>query len=65
MAMATAPASTMMTIQQYKAKGDFVETLLQVIAFDNVIILYFPHDFCYSKKETINKKEILFYIIHC
>lgn len=39
MAMATAPASTMMTIQQYKAKGDFVETLLQVIAFDNVICL--------------------------
>ena len=39
-ACATAPASTMMTINQYRAKGDFVETLLQVIALDNVICLF-------------------------
>lgn len=38
-AVATAPASTMMIVQQYKAKGEFVETLLQVIAFGNVICL--------------------------
>jgi len=38
-ATATAPASTMMTINQYKAKGDFVNTLLQVVALDNVICL--------------------------
>lgn len=38
-ATATAPASTMMTINQYKARGNFVDTLLQVIAFDNVICL--------------------------
>lgn len=39
LASATAPASTIMTIRQTGAKGDFVETLLQVIALDNVIAL--------------------------
>ncbi|HLR20626.1 MAG TPA: cation:proton antiporter [Tissierellaceae bacterium] len=38
-ATATAPASTMMTINQYKAEGEFVHTLLQVIALDNVVCL--------------------------
>lgn len=38
-ATATAPASTMMTINQYRAKGDFVNVLLQVVALDNVICL--------------------------
>lgn len=33
-ATATAPASTMMTINQYHAKGEFVNVLLQVVAFD-------------------------------
>ncbi len=37
LASATAPASTMMTIRQTNAKGDFVETLLQVVALDDVI----------------------------
>lgn len=36
---ATAPASTMMTINQYKAKGKFVNTLLQVIVLDDVVCL--------------------------
>src|SRR5699024_3192337 len=40
-ATATAPASTMMTINQYKAEGEFVHTLLQVIALDNVVCLIF------------------------
>ena len=31
---ATAPASTLMTIRQYKAKGHFVDTILQVVALD-------------------------------
>ncbi|MCR5725731.1 MAG: cation:proton antiporter [Treponema sp.] len=39
LAAATAPASTMMTIRQTGAKGDFVETLLQVVAFDNIVAL--------------------------
>ena len=34
LASATAPASTMMTIRQTGAKGDFVDTLLQVVALD-------------------------------
>ncbi|MBR2365837.1 MAG: cation:proton antiporter [Oscillospiraceae bacterium] len=39
LAAATAPASTMMTIRQTGAKGDFVNTLLQVIALDNLVAL--------------------------
>ncbi|MBE6540954.1 MAG: cation:proton antiporter [Ruminococcaceae bacterium] len=39
LAAATAPASTMMTIRQTGARGDFVDTLLQVIALDNVVSL--------------------------
>lgn len=42
LATASAPASTIMTIRQTGAKGDFVETLLQVVALDDVVglILY-------------------------
>lgn len=40
LASVTAPTSTMMTIRQTKAKGDFVDTLLQVIAVDNIIGLF-------------------------
>ena len=37
LASATAPASTVMTIRQTHAKGDFVETLLQVVALDDMV----------------------------
>lgn len=37
LASATAPASTMMTIRQTGARGDFVNTLLQVVALDDVV----------------------------
>ena len=37
LATATAPASTLMTIRQTRAKGDFVETLLQVVALDDIV----------------------------
>lgn len=37
LASATAPASTMMTIRQTGAHGDFVDTLLQVVALDDVV----------------------------
>lgn len=42
LATATAPASTIMTIRQTGAKGDYVETLLQVVALDDVVglVLY-------------------------
>ncbi len=40
LAAVTAPTSTMMTIRQMKAKGDFVDSLLQVIAIDNLIGLF-------------------------
>ncbi len=38
-ATATAPASTMVTIRQYKAKGEFVSILLQAVAYDDAICL--------------------------
>ena len=37
LAAATAPASTMMTIRQTGAHGDFVNTLVQVVALDDVV----------------------------
>lgn len=36
---ATAPASTMVTIRQYHARGNFVNVLLQVVAFDDAVCL--------------------------
>lgn len=36
---ATAPASTIMTIRQYKAKGQFVNILLQIVALDDAVAL--------------------------
>ena len=39
LASATAPASTMMTIRQTKARGDFVDTLLGAVALDDVVSL--------------------------
>lgn len=39
LASATAPASTVMTIRQTGARGDFVDTLLSVVALDDVVSL--------------------------
>ena len=39
LASATAPASTVMTIRQTGAKGDFVNTLLPVVALDDAVSL--------------------------
>lgn len=39
LAAATAPTSTAMTIRQTKAKGNFVDSLLQIIALDDVLSL--------------------------
>lgn len=39
LASATAPASTMMTIRQTGAQGELVDTLLQVVALDDVVSL--------------------------
>lgn len=38
-AAATAPAATVMVIQQYKAKGPVTETLLSVVAIDDAVAL--------------------------
>ncbi len=37
LAAATAPASTLMTIRQTGSKGEFVDTLLQVVALDDIV----------------------------
>ncbi|MBO7402449.1 MAG: cation:proton antiporter, partial [Lachnospiraceae bacterium] len=37
LAATTAPASTLMTIHQTGAKGEFVDTLLLVVAVDNIV----------------------------
>jgi Kef-type K+ transport system membrane component KefB len=67
-ATATAPASTMMTIRQYHAKGKFITILLQIVAFDDVVCL-----FAYSvasvyvnmnNKEIFNVLEIVLPIIY-
>ena len=39
LAAATAPTSTMMTIRHTGSKGEFVDTLLQVVALDNILSL--------------------------
>lgn len=39
LASATAPASTMMTIRQTRARGEFVDVLLQVVAYDDGVSL--------------------------
>ena len=39
LASATAPASTIMTIRQTKAKGEYVNSLLEVVALDDVVSL--------------------------
>lgn len=36
---ATSPASTIMTIRQYRCKGEFVDTVLEVVALDDVTSL--------------------------
>lgn len=36
---ATAPASTIMTIRQYRAKGPFVNLILQIVALDDAVAL--------------------------
>ncbi len=38
-ASATAPASTLMTIRQYRAKGTFVDILLEVVVLDDMVAL--------------------------
>lgn len=47
-ATATAPASTMMTIRQYDAKGEFVNVLLEVVSLDDAVCLL-----CYTLAITV------------
>ena len=67
-ATATAPASTMMTIKQYHAKGKFVTILLQIVAFDDVVCLFiFSVMSAYvniNSKEIFNAIEIILPIIY-
>lgn len=58
LAAATAPASTMMTIRQTGAKGDFVDTLLQVVALDNAVALLSYSIALSSATALISKKAV-------
>ncbi len=61
-ATATAPASTVMTIKEYNAKGEFVDTLLQVVVLDDVVcILVFS--IATAILSSINFEKVSFYQI--
>ena len=55
-ASATAPASTLMTIRQYKAKGEFVDTVLQVVALDDAVSLL-AFSVCATLAELLSSKS--------
>ncbi len=64
LASTTAPASTMMTIRQTGARGDFVNTLLQVVALDDIVGLFaysmaISFAISYSSGETFGLKGAL------
>ena len=60
LAAATAPASTVMTIRQLGAKGDFVDTLLQVVALDDVVgLIAFSVAISLSTTSAISSFSIL------
>ena len=67
-ATATAPASTMMTIRQYHAKGKFINILLQIVAFDDVVCLFiFSVASAYiniKNREIFNTLEIILPVIY-
>ena len=52
LAATTAPASTMMTIRQTGAKGDFVDTLLQTVALDIASAVWLKSHFRNQKHRT-------------
>ncbi len=56
-ATATAPASTLMTIKEFNAKGEFVETLLSVVALDDVVCLL-AFTFASSLVEALEKGSV-------
>lgn len=53
---ATAPASTIMTIRQYKAKGNFVNMLLQVVVLDDAVALI-AFSICAAVAQTLNSSS--------
>lgn len=55
---ATAPASTIMTIRQYKAKGQFVNTILQVVALDDLVALV-AFSICATVAQTLVSETVL------
>lgn len=67
-ATATAPASTMVTIRQYHARGSFVNILLQVVAFDDAVCLIafsLASAFVnYNVGENISSFEIILPVIY-
>jgi len=61
-ACVTAPASTIMTIKQYKAKGPFVNNLLKIITFDNALGIILFH-ICLMFSKNPEGGKITFYSV--
>ena len=64
LASATAPASTLMTIRQTKAKGDFVDTLISVVAFDDVVSLFAFSVAMAKTSGTVNSQTVLLPLLY-
>ena len=59
-ATATAPASTLMVIKQYKAKGKLTDTLLPVVALDDAVGLI-VFSICFALAENISGAVMVSY----
>lgn len=59
---ATAPASTIMTIRQYKAKGEFVNTILQVVALDDMVAIV-AFSICAAISQTIGNGATINFMV--
>lgn len=55
---ATAPAATLLVIKQYKAEGPVVNTLLPVVALDDVVALI-AFSILFGIAKTIENKEVM------
>lgn len=57
---ATASASTIVTVQQYHAKGDFVNTAMEVVALDNAVSLI-AFSICLAVIQSLSTGEVVHY----
>ena len=66
-AIASSPTSTMVTINQYRAKGEFVDKLLQIVALSDVIcILLFSVvlAFCGQSENSASAEQVILPVVY-